>query len=185
MKSVAIAALLLLVPALLVAAPTMGVYFTYDPYNAHYSPSAAGEMFDGYLYAHNTDCYLTAVEFQLEIASPAIGFSGFEIPEGSLNLGDPLSGMSITYWPPLDGWNPGYNLLATFHFFSLDFCECLGGTMPESSISILPHPDTGYIRGTCWPDNDFVYYTGLTSTICPKLIATDEESWGAIKGMLQ
>ena len=185
MKRCCIVALIMLVPAGLLAAPTMGVYFTYDPYQMHYSPASPGVMFDAYVYAHNTGCYLTAVEFQLAIGSPMIGFSGMEIPEGSLNLGDPLSGVAITYWPPLDGFPPGYNLLATLHLFALDVCEDFGGTMSNVPIMILPHPDTGMITGTCWPDNLPFQYMGLTSTLCPLGVGTEESSWGGIKSIIR
>jgi hypothetical protein len=184
MKAFLVAVLVLLIPAVIAAQPTMGIYFTHTPFNIYYSPTHMGEQFDGYVYGHNIGCYLTACEFSLEIAHPAIQLTGFTLLPGSINLGDPLAGISITYWPPLDGWNPGYNLLCTLHFLAIEFCEEFGGTLVNVPIQIGPHPDTGEIRGTCWPDQNIFQFTGLTSIICPFGTAVEEQSWGAIKSML-
>jgi hypothetical protein len=102
-----------------------------------------------------------------------------------VNLGDPLIGVSITYWPPLDGWNPGYNLLCVLHFLAVDKCLQCGGTLIDVPIQIVPHPDTGMISGTCWPDNELFQFIGLTAIICPFGTATEESSWGAVKSMVE
>ena len=149
MKALIIAALVMLIPASILAQPTMGVYFSYEPFNIYYSPSYMGEQFDGYLYVHNTDCYLTAVEFMMVIGHPGFQFTGFDLLPGWINLGDPLIGMSISGWPPLDGWIPGYNVLAVFHFLAIEYCDIYGGTLVDVPIQLVPHPDTGVISGTC------------------------------------
>jgi hypothetical protein len=184
MKSLIIAAIVLLVPAALLAVPTMGIYFTYEPGKIYYYPSYPAEQFDGYIYVHNTACYLTAAEFQVVIGGPQIVVSGFELLPGWISLGDPIAGISITGWPPLDGWNPGYNLLMKLHLLALDMCQEYDGTIVNMPIYIGPHPDTGAVRGSCWPDNTLFNYIGLTSIFCPWPVAAEEKSWGAIKAML-
>lgn len=186
MKAIIIAALVLLIPASILAQPTLGIFFTYEAFDIYYSPSSANEQFDGYLYAHNVDCYLTAAEFQLVIGHPSIWLGSYDLIPGWINLGTPEDGISISGWPPLDGWTPGYNLLGVFHFLATEYCECFGGgTLAEVPIQIVPHPDTGIISGTCWPDNDLFAFVGLTSVICPVGTATEESSWGAIKSMVE
>lgn len=180
-----IAVLLLVVPVAVAAQPTMGIYFTYTPYELYYYPSAPGEIFTGYVYVHNTNCYLTAAEFMIVIGAPGVVPSGsFTLLPGWINLGDPFSGISISGWPPLDGWNPGYNLILTQDFLALDACVEFGGSVVNVPIQIVPHPDTGGIRGTCWPDNYLFDYVGFTSYVCPEGTATENKSWGAIKSML-
>jgi hypothetical protein len=186
MKAIVIAALLLLVPVAVLAQPTMGLYFTYTPGNIYYYiTDPPPQFFDGYIYAHNVDCYLSACEFQLVIGHPAITVQTTDYLPGSVTLGDPVNGVSITYWPPLDGWTPGYNLLCTVHFLATDYCLHCGGTLIDVPIVIGPHPDTGEIRGTCWPDNDIFQFIGLSAMICPCGTDTQEESWGAIKKMIE
>ncbi len=48
---------------------------------------------------------------------------------------------------------------------------------------IGPHPDSGEIRGTFAPENELFPIVGLTSIICPELVGTQEESWGAIESL--
>ena len=185
MKAFLIAALILLIPAVIAAQPTMGVYFTYTPFNIYYSPAGVPDFFDGYVYGHNIDCYLSAFEYQLVIGHPAIQLQGFTLLPGWINLGDPLIGISVSGYPPLDGWNPGYNLLMTLHFLAVDQCILTGGTLVNVPLLIVPHPDTGIVGGTCWPDQIIFSFIGLTSVICPEGTATDEQSWGAIKSMME
>jgi hypothetical protein len=173
--------MILLLPAVLLAAPTMGVYFHYNGGQMSYSPTPF-EMFDAYVYAHNTECYLDAAEF--EICYPAgILQAGWEVPTGSLTLGDPDNGVSITYWPPMDGWNPGYNLLCTLHLLATAWCADAGGTLVDAPLKLEIHHETGHIYGSCWPENNVMDYIGLTSTICPACIGTQDKSWGAIKSL--
>lgn len=184
MRRIAIVVLALLVPAALTAAPTIGLYFSYSPEQMTYNPTYQFEMFDGYVYAHNTECYLSAAEFMVDLPT-GIDVTGFDIPEGSINLGDPATGMSITYSPPMDGWNPGYNLLCTVHLLAVDWCCENGGCLVNAPIALVPHPDSGLLGGTCWPDQIIFEYVGLTSVLCPCGNAAGESSWGEIKSMLQ
>lgn len=58
------------------------------------------------------------------------------------------------------------------------------GAMIDYEIVVGPHPDSGFLRGTYAPDNDFFDIIGLTSKLCPEEpVAVEEESWGAVKSM--
>jgi hypothetical protein len=89
----------------------MGIYFTYNPTQMHYNPMPF-EQFYAYPYAHHTECYLSAAESALELP-PGVILAGYYLPAGTLQLGSLPAGLSVAYWPPMDGWNPGYNLLCT------------------------------------------------------------------------
>jgi hypothetical protein len=173
--------MILLLPAVLLAAPTIGVYFTYNAGQMHYSPMQF-EQFYGYVYANSSECYLNAAEFEV-CYPPGIVQIGFEVPPGALFMGDPDTGIAISYWPPMDGWNPGYNLLCTLRLMATDFCYANGGGMADAHLSIYPHHETGLDQGSCWPENYLFPYIPLTSTICPTCIGTEPKSWGAIKSM--
>ncbi len=172
-------AIALLIPGLLGATATMGVYFDGKLYiDGGLAPLTP---FTGGLYIVQSGLFVTAVEYQLVVPGDGnlVLLSVSYPPNFSLELGDPLSGHSITFWPPLTGYPDGYDLMATYEFMTLVSCE----EMPEYNIAIGPHPDTGELRGTYSPDNDFFPIIGLSTLICGVPVAAGEESWGAIKSL--
>jgi hypothetical protein len=182
MRAAVLAMVVLLLPAALIAGPTMGVYFTDTPSLMEYYPTPF-ERFAGYIYAHNTACFLDAVEFALEIPD-GIAVFGYTLPAGALTLGDLPMGLSVALWPPMDGWNPGYNLLCTVDFLAIRSCFYKGKLdLVDAPLRVVAHPATGLIQGSCWPENYLFRYTGLTSIICPVYMGTKESSWGAIKNL--
>ena len=187
MKSIVIALILLLMfPAVLFADVTMGIFFDETPYTMHYYPTHM-EEFVGYIITHNIECQLSAVEFALDIPA-GIWPGDIDIPEGSLILGDLMTGLSITYWPPLDPALTGYNFLCSIHFLAVDWCIMCGGTLADAPIKVKPSQRgqlPPFLGGTCWPNNEKVEMIGLTSILCPQYIAVEEESWGAIKSLFK
>jgi len=173
--------LILLLPGALCAA-SIGVYFTFIPSQMHYSPMPF-EQFKGYVYAFGANCYLDAAEFRVTVPA-GIVIQSVTVPAGSLMLGDIINpGLSITYWPPMDGWNPGYNLLAEINFFAPVWCYSSGGTLIDAPISIVPTIDSGALQYSCWPENYLLPFHGFTSILCPDMVATQDKSWGAIKSL--
>lgn len=174
----------LLVPGLLSAQATMGVYF--EGGGMAYSPVAP--VFEGTMYLHNADYYVTAVEYilatPLDPGHALVMLIGTSYPDNmSVELGDPFDlilGHSLTYWPPLNGYTPGYNLLATYTFF-MPGGPCVG--IVDYPLVVAANPSSGYLRGTYHPDNLTFPIIGLTSILCPDLVAVEEESWGAIKSL--
>jgi hypothetical protein len=188
MKSVitALTLVLLCVAATALAQPqdTIGLYFDLNHGQTHYSPMPY-EAFSGYVYCHAVSCDLGAVEFAVAIP-PGVRLLGFSVPQGSLAIGNPSSGLSIAYWPPLD---PGYNLLCTFDFFATSWCSNLGGSLINAPVGIHPHPETGLARYTCrtltagQSEYDVKLFYPLTSVLCPVTIAAHDKSWGSIKSL--
>jgi hypothetical protein len=186
MKRFGIAALLLLVPALAFGTPSLGMYFSYDPTNPgqmHYSPMI-GEAFSGFIYAHHWGCFLTAAEFMVEIPSGPMVYTGFELPsEDHINLGDPVNGIAISWFPPApETAEVDYYLVCTVNFFAFENCAP-EGPVSDFPIQIVPHPDSAGIFGTCWPDNYIFSFVGHRSILCPEQFSTENKSWGAIKAL--
>jgi hypothetical protein len=187
MKRALVIALMLLIPAAAFAQPTVGVYFDEGvPPGTMSSDVLPATPLTGYIYAHAVGCYMTAFEYMLSTAAPLNVVNLAFPPQYTVDFGDPLNGHSIAYYPPLNGYVPGYNFLVAIDFLALPLtegCLWLGGTIIDSPLAIIGHPDTGEIRGTCDPDQTIFQFIGLTSTLCPDYIATKEESWGAIKAL--
>jgi hypothetical protein len=163
----------------------MGVYFSYTPNTMAYSPSPFS-FFDAYVYIHQADVYFTAIEYQLLTPSDPthalLQINSVEYPDNmSVQMGDPFAGHSITYWPPSNGYVPGYNLVVKYSLFTTVACWDEGGGLMDYPLVIGPHPDSGELRGTYYPDNLFFPIVGLTSILCPFEYATEETTWGAIK----
>ena len=171
-------AVALLIPGLLGAAPaTLGVYFDGK---THYTPAAPIVEFDLYLYLVQSDYFVTAVEYQL--TQPGLNFQISSItypPNFSIEEGSPFAGHSIAFWPPMSGYPDGYDLLATFHCWTLMPCEM----MPDYALEIGPNPGSGALQGTFSPDNELFPIIGLTTTLCPELVANEDGSWGTIKSL--
>jgi hypothetical protein len=180
-RALLIISVMLLFPGIVAAEGTVGVFFD-GPYVMTHCPET-GEWFTAYLYMHAAEYYITGIEYQLltpmDPGHTMIMMGPVEYPDNStLQLGDPFSGHTITYWPPLNGYMPGYNLLCSFTFYA-----AAAGGLEEYPLVIGPHPDTGELRATYYPNNLYFYPAGLTSLLCPTVTATEEESWGAIKSL--
>lgn len=172
-------AVALLIPTILMAAPvTVGVYF--DGSLVYTPEGGPGTEFLGSLYMIQSDYYVTGVEYSLITPDPNFVIAGYSYPPShALTLGDAFNGHSITYWPPLTGYPDGYDLLVNYECYFTTSCS----QATNFTIEVGPHPDSGYLRGTYSPDNDFFDIIGLTSYLCPEGVGTEEESWGAIKSM--
>jgi hypothetical protein len=184
MRAALIAIMVLLLPAALFASQTMGIWFDYRA-GMTYSPMPH-ESFVGYVYADNAGCYLNGVEFGVSGLPPAVYYDGFDVPEGSLVIGDPIAqgGVAITYFPPLNGYFPGYNELCRLFFTAEeDWCYLYGGGLINVTLSIVPHAETGLIQGACFPESNLINFIGLTSYLCPHEIGVKTQSWGAIKSL--
>jgi hypothetical protein len=167
----------------------MGCYFGFPPGAVLYSPTAFS-FFDVYIYLHNADYYVTAVEYQLVTPDdPTHVFFSYSAeivyPDNmSIIDGDPFNGHSIAYWPPLNGYVPGYNMICKLECFTTEDCWDNGGTLADYDLVIGPHPDSGELRGTYHPDMLPFPIFGLTSFLCPQeMVGVEEESWGAIKSL--
>ncbi len=145
-------------------------------------------FFDAFVFVRDADYYVTAVEYQLvtplDPAHAFFGIANVTYPENvSVALGDPFEGHSIAFWPPLNGFVPGYNLICTLKCFTLASCAREGGVLTDYPVAIGPNPRSGELRGTFAPENDFFPILGLTALLCPEETGTQEESWGAIASL--
>ena len=188
MKRVLLAiTLALLIPGML-SGQTLGYYFDWQPPGQMAYTPAPFSFFDVYLYLHNSGHdFISAIEYQL-VTTEAIPLL-FQISEVSYpanmsaELGDPWIGHAISYWPPLDGLNPGYNEMCHYKCFTTEPCGVAG--LVNFPLVVGPHPDSGEVRGTYWTEGDHFLFDidGLTSWICPDPTTVEEKSWGAIKSL--
>jgi hypothetical protein len=160
---------------------TLGLYFDYWPGKMAYDP-VPFSFFDIYLYLHGANYFVTALEYSL-VYPPTGMFLVTDVvlgPNVVVELGDPLSGHSLAFWPPLSGFDPGYNMICQYKGMTLAPC---GAGLMDYPIVVGPHPDSGQLWGTYFPENNTFPIIGLTSILCPVQIGVEETSWGAIKSL--
>lgn len=181
-RVIAFAAVMILLPGIIAACPRLGLF---NNGLTHYDPEPF-EPFKLYLYIVQEEFYVTAVEYQIVTPSdPAHAIFmiiGVEYPKcHSVDLGSPLGGHSLCVWPPVTGYPDGCDLLATFTCITTLPCS----QMYNYILTVGPHPDTGLIRGTYYPDNEMFDIRGMSSLLCLKGYAAGDESWGAIKSLFR
>jgi hypothetical protein len=184
MKRLLLAFFLVLFASTSLTAATLGIYFDFWPGAMAYAPMPAS-FFDVYLYLHASNYYVTALEYQITTPlDPAHAF--FVIAEVHpadevvVTLGTPWEGHSIAFWPPLDGYTPGYNMICKYKCISL--APCLD-VIVDYPIVVGPHPGSGQLWGTFYPNNEMFPIIGLTSILCPYQIGVENTNWGAIKNL--
>jgi hypothetical protein len=185
-------AVALLIPGILAAQANPTIKLYYDGTSVHSPLSGPENMFRLDLYVSQWHgYYITGVEFAFYtpddgdpptprrvIIDETILPSNFQISEG----GGVWTDMAYTYYPPFTGYPDGYDLLASYMVFTTR--ECYTENMWSYRIVVGPNQDSGYLRGTQGPQNELFDMDGLTFYLCPEgEVATDEESWGAIKAM--
>ncbi|MCK4549297.1 MAG: T9SS type A sorting domain-containing protein [Candidatus Krumholzibacteria bacterium] len=146
--------------------PRLGIYF--DGHR-HCRPVGQFTVFEAQLYLTGTAMYVSGIEYSIETPNDPnhleLMIMGVEYPDNfSVMLGDPFSGHSITFYPPVAGYmeNP---VICTIQFLALQGCDV--GLGYEWPMVISPHPDSGYLRGTSWPGHELFDLTGETSYLCP------------------
>jgi hypothetical protein len=194
MKRLLLTLFLVLFASTTLAGATMGLYFDLWPGVMAYTPTPAS-FFDVYLYLHASNYYVTALEYQITTPLDPL-HTFFAIVEISyaeqvvVTLGSPFDGHSIALWPPLDGYNPGYNMICKFKCMTLAPCLSPGGPTAQAEtfladypVVVGPHPESGQLWGTYFPNNDTFPIIGLQSTLCPIAIGVENSNWGAIKSL--
>jgi hypothetical protein len=180
MKRLLLGFLLITLAATPVAGATLGLYFDYWPGRMAYAPEPFS-FFDVFLYLHGAPYFVTALEYQLVIPTGPFVITGQELgPNAVVELGDPQTGHSLAFWPPLGGFDPGYNMICRYKCMTLAPC---GAGIMDYPIVVGPHPESGQLWGTYFPENDTFPIIGLTSILCPELVGVEETSWGAIKSL--
>jgi len=175
-------------------AATAGLYFDYWPGVMSYSPGP-WSFFDIYLYLHNAPYYITAIEYRIETPTDPghANFILYEVklgPQAVVDLGAPFEGHTIAFWPPLSGYDTGYNLICGYRCLTTLPCLPMGappepGAIADYPLVVGPHPDSGELRGAYFPDNLLFPITGFRSILCPNAIGTEETSWGVIKSLFR
>jgi hypothetical protein len=161
-------------------AQTPNVQMVFDEgYSTQTKVCAFGEIFQGYLVARNFNCWMQAIEYNVQYPA-GLNKLGELYPVGTLQIGaatdDYLLGFAEVWTVPQNAFQPV--LTATVNFFCVD---CI----PDSPIVVIPNTISGFLRATDYPANNFIYGVGMTSIMCPVTIPTENMTWGGVKALYE
>jgi hypothetical protein len=130
-----------------------------------------------FVFAESVDDFFYAFEFRINYP-PCVTFLGETYPNGvSVFNGNTAMGVQVGFKNPQNGFFPGYNQLVKVSFV----CNCPGS---DILFQVVPHPVSGKIQyADETADRNLYECVGLTSVINPVAIATQETTWGQIKGL--
>jgi len=131
-------------------------------------------MDSAFVVAKNFNIWMVGIEFAIEYPASVSWIADTDTPE--LVIGTSPSGISMAWQTPKNA----YDTLKIMKI--LYFCNSCPDDTP---IRVIPHPVSGYVRATEYPDLDYVYAIGWTSIFCPNLIPVENTTWGNVKSMYQ
>jgi len=132
---------------------------------------------------NNFGMFMSTIEFGIVPPTMyALGGGDVHIP-GALWLGtstNPVTGVTITYPIPKNAFGPfvcmGYSILWV--------CDvCPPEPAPVGVVKVIPNPASGKLQAIEWQTFRLVQGTGMTSTLCPGVISTEESTWGRVKSL--
>jgi len=119
--------------------------------------------------------FINAIEYSVSYP-PSITWLA-DIPVTPLNIGNTSSGVATSWSLPQNGFDP-LGIMNVLVVWNCDVCS----THENDPIVVGPHPLTGYLRATRYPDNALIEGVGLTSLICP-IVPVEEKTWGGVKAL--
>lgn len=182
--------------------PNIQVYFNGNTNYNTFSDTQAncqspGTPQDLYVVMNNWNMFIQAVEFSIDYP-PALFPLGETAPVNTLVIGNSNAdgsstegsgpghgGIAIAWQLPQNGFN---QLLAlTVHTVWTGSCDC---NAPPVSIVVRGQHYAeigvgGYAnpRAVRWPDFAELEGVGMTSLICPGIVATEQSTWGGVKAL--
>ncbi len=175
MRLAAITVMLMLVAAPLAAqTPYVQVYF--DPGHTQTTSDCPGMQIDTlYVVAHNFNAWLTAIEFS--ITYPAEMNWLADMASTPLVIGNSPAGVALAFPTPVNGFD-AVEVMQVMVMWQCSAC----GASTNIPLVVAPHPQTGFVRATRYPDNGFINAVGMTSLLCAT-VPVEETTWGQIKAL--
>lgn len=134
-----------------------------------------GTLDNLYVVAVNFNMFINAIEYGVSYP-PSLTWIA-DIPNTPLVIGNTPSGVATTWQLPQNGFDP-LGVMEVLVSWNCDAC----GSNANDPIVVGPHPVTGFLRATRYPDNALVDGVGLTSLVCP-VVPVEEKTWGGVKAL--
>ncbi|MBI4720437.1 MAG: hypothetical protein HY770_04290 [Chitinivibrionia bacterium] len=133
-----------------------------------------GEIDSAFVVARNFNSWVVGIEFAIAYPASIPWFGDTGTPE--LTMGNTKNGISMVWQLPLNGYE-------TAHLCTIWY-RC-NNCLPDTPITVIPHPISGFVRATRYPDLAFINAIGWTSIFCPDIIPAEQTTWGTVKALYQ
>lgn len=126
--------------------PVVAVYFDEGLTERSIDRLGAGQHMV-YIVAENFDAHLTGVEYKIDYPRGMTWIRDVDMP--AVKIGDTSHGIAQAWGKPVDATSPVIIAKAVVQW---------DGT--EGTVSVKPHPQTGFIRAATAPDHELIEATG-------------------------
>lgn len=160
--------------------PNVQVYFdpAYSNTQSDCSPMGTPDQF--YVVMNNWNMFVTGVDFSIAYP-PATFWTGDVLPNIAtmVSLGNSPTGIAVAWNLPQNGFAPLLALITNVLWLQ---CDC---NLGPQTLRVNGYTPMGKVQPTAvrWPDFAEVPGVGMTSLICPGVIATDSKTWGGVKAL--
>jgi len=170
----AVIAAVLMAPGVQAQTPNLGVFFDQAFTRMDKDCPAGGGLDSAFVVALNFNAFVSGIEYSINYPTTMTWLSDYDTPP--VTIGSTPSGISEGFALPLNGFFPIVVAKVLF------FWNCDGCTVENDPIIVSPHPISGFVRATDFPNYDFINAVGMTSLVCAT-VPTEETSWGRIKSL--
>ena len=152
--------------------PTVGVFFDQSFTQMAEDCPSGGGIDSAFVVAMNFNTFISGIEYSINYPTTMTWVGDYGTPP--VTIGQTPAGISEGFGLPQNGFLPIVVAKVLFLW------NCNGCTIEDDPIIVSPHPLTGYVRATDFPNYNFIDAIGMTSLVCAT-VPTEETSWGRIK----
>jgi len=165
----------MLLPGLVQAqTPWVGVFFEDTLHDMQMNCPGMGIVDTVFVVAGNFNAWLSGIEYKIDYPTQLGWISDFDTP--AVTLGTTPTGISQGWGIPVNAFAP---VVVTKVLVQWNCVDCVS---PDIPVDVVPHPESGFVRATDFPDYEFINGVGLRSLIC-STVPTEETTWGQVKSL--
>lgn len=170
----AVIAVFLMATGVQAQTPNVGVFFDHSFSRMDKDCPAGGGVDSAFVVASNFNAFLSGIEYSVNYPTSMTWLSDYGTPP--VTIGSTPTGISEGFALPQNGFSP--IIVAKILFL----WNCGGCVVTDDPIIVSPHPLSGFVRATDFPNYDLINAVGMTSLVCATVPA-EETSWGRIKSL--
>ena len=128
-----------------------------------------------YVVASGFSSPITDIEYRID-AYANFEFAVEQFPSGFSGLGLTAEGVKVSFGAAIDASDK----VVVETIIGLWYCECGAPGFPY--IEVLPHPASGKIQATRYPDTAKIEAVGGYNSLCG-VLPTEQSTWGRVKAL--